>query len=386
MQQLKEKKTAPAATPPEVASVSPFFWVGILLMVAIAAADLLLESRPMHFIHVSHRTDLTAAKLRVAFLLLLSAGLGLWVDRGALKYPFRIGCVLAVLAILMAVVHVATVDTRTIKGVRLIEGRPQVVVNPYIENWQRKLYMDILNAWPEPARESVPHIYRPLPYGFTRVLELASSDWGFACLVYRAFFDFWLLWASYRFVLFFSTALRAWLALGILLALYPFSICYYWGQLTDPMSHAFFVLGLLFIVQDNWLGLLVAVFAGVLAKETAMVLVIAYLAVHWRKGLIAWVRTGLVGLGAVAAFLAARCGRFQWSFEPHDHHEPRDRDSRGPHRCAPAPGICARRAVYRPLHPGDRVALASDRQPTEGPVSHSDAAGISEQPLLQLAV
>ena len=45
-----------------------------------------------------------------------------------------------------------------------------------------------------------PHQFRPLPYGFTRSLELVTGDWHFACLAYRWFFLYWFVWGFYRFV------------------------------------------------------------------------------------------------------------------------------------------------------------------------------------------
>ena len=41
----------------------------------------------------------------------------------------------------------------------------------------------------------------------------------------------------------------------MLLAFYPLSVWYYQGQLTDPLSHALFVLSLIYVVQDRWLAL-----------------------------------------------------------------------------------------------------------------------------------
>ena len=66
--------------------------------------------------------------------------------------------------------------------------------------------------------------------------------------------------------------------------LYPLSIFWYWGQLTDPVSHALFVLALIYIVEDRWLELAGALALGVMAKETAVILVPAYWACWWRKG------------------------------------------------------------------------------------------------------
>ena len=46
---------------------------------------------------------------------------------------------------------------------------------------------------------------------------------------------------------------------------------------------------------------------GVLAKETAVLLVPAYWACHWRRGGSAFGKTVVLGAGCTLAFLAARC-------------------------------------------------------------------------------
>jgi hypothetical protein len=282
--------------------------VGVLVVAAVASAPLLLERRPVSYIGLFPTPTLTRPKACVALALLLPIGLWLWADRRALRRPILAGCALVLLAGLMTGVHAVEVDQAYFTVPTSANGRPNTQIVPYARDWQLYLYLAVFNNWTEPYRGggTLPHIYRPLPYGFTRVLEWASGDWWFARPAYRWFFNFWLLWAAYRFVLLFTTPARAWLAVGILLALYPLSIYYYWGQLTDPMSHALFLLGLIYIVEDNLPGLFVAVVAGVLAKETAGLLAVAYLAVHWRKGRPAFYKAAAVGVGAVAAFLAAR--------------------------------------------------------------------------------
>src|SRR5262249_2205292 len=133
-------------------------------------------------------------------------------------------------------------------------------------------------------------------------------DWFFSCVAYRWFFNFWFVWALYRFVRLFQSAGSSLIALGVFLLLYPLSIWHYWGQLTDSMSHALFALALIYIIEDAWLGLVASVFLGVLAKETAGVLVLAYCACYWRNWRLPvwWLKVGLLALVSVAAFLAAR--------------------------------------------------------------------------------
>src|SRR5262249_23195440 len=126
-------------------------------------------------------------------------------------------------------------------------GTPASWQNNYpIERWQRDVYLSVLNgekeAFPAPEPGStrktfeafsfVLHVFRPLPYGFTRTIELTTGDWHFACLAYRWFFIYWFLWGSYRFTRLFHGPARALLAPILLCCFYPFSTWYYWGQLT----------------------------------------------------------------------------------------------------------------------------------------------------------
>jgi hypothetical protein len=83
-------------------------------------------------------------------------------------------------------------------------------------------------------------------------------------------------------------------------------VLYYWGQLTDPLSHALFVLALAWIVEDRPAELAAALALGVLAKETVVILVPAYWACWWRQGVPALLRAGALGAVCVAAYLAVR--------------------------------------------------------------------------------
>jgi hypothetical protein len=181
------------------------------------------------------------------------------------------------------------------------------------ESWQRTMYHDILNhKGDDYGTLRVPHAFRALPYGFTRSLEWLTGDWTFACIVYRWFFTFWFVAGCYRFARLWLRPLWALATLLPVAALYPLSVWYYWGQLTDPLSHALFVLALIYTVQDRVFLLAVALGLGVLAKETVLLVVPAYYAAHWRKGLPALLKAALLGAVCVAAFLAARLP-YSWS-------------------------------------------------------------------------
>jgi hypothetical protein len=173
--------------------------------------------------------------------------------------------------------------------------------------WQRTLYLDILSHRPEASGQlRVPHQFRLLPYGFVRGLEYLTGDFWFSCTVYRWFFTYWFLWWSYRFACIFVPNAAALIAVLPIVVLYPLSVAHYMGQLTDPLSHALFALALVYIVEDRWIALALTLALGVLAKETAVLLVPAYLACNWRGGIVVAAKTAALGAACVAAYFAAR--------------------------------------------------------------------------------
>ena len=275
-------------------------WAGLVLVGVLSVAPLLLEHRPVSFVH-SYKSLPAAwgSKGLVVFLMAGVIGFRAWLD--ARMDPRQGGAAFAVLVLLataMTVFHWSLVDQRHLVGAPVP-----------VRKWQEIQYLAVLNGEihsQDGAWSTVPHVFRPLPYGFTRTLEIVTHDWVFACLAYRWFFTFWFVWAFYRFVRLFHSVARSLLSVGVLLVLYPLSIWYYYGQLTDPASHALYALGLIYVVQNRWVALALALALGVLAKETAVVLVAGYYLCYWRAGIPALSRTAVLVVGCVAAFLAAR--------------------------------------------------------------------------------
>ena len=106
-----------------------------------------------------------------------------------------------------------------------------------------------------------------------RSLEHVTGDWTFSCVAYRWFFSWWFVWGCYRFArLWFSGPLSL-LPLLPVAALYPLSVWYYMGQLTDPLSHSLFVFACLWTVRDRTALLAASLALGVLAKETVVLMV-----------------------------------------------------------------------------------------------------------------
>jgi hypothetical protein len=263
-------------------------WVGLLLVAVVSLPPLLLAQRPVELVEpFSSPVAAWASKALVILGLGAVVALPALVDR---KEPGAWGLVLlfVVWAGLMVAVHWWLVDSLCL-------------------HWQQGLYEKIL------SHESVPpHQFRALPYGFTRTLEEITGDWDFSCAAYRWFFNFWFLWWSYRFARLFLRPGWSLLSLVPLLALYPVSVVNYYGQLTDPVSHALFALALIYTIEDRWLALAAALFVGVLAKETILLMAPVYWAAHYKEGWRALGKTVVLGLACVAAFLAARVPYGWW--------------------------------------------------------------------------
>ncbi len=265
--------------------------LGLLLVAVVGLAPLCFEKRPIDFIE-PYSTDFarTATKVLAVVLLCIPLAVRDWLDRRTEPYAAYLTSLFLIVAGLMTASHAYEVERFPTKA-----------------QWQEKLYLQILShEADDKGRLNIPHQFRLLPYGFTRALERLTGDWWFSCVVYRWFFTFWFLWGAHRFARLFLQSIPALLTLLPLVALYPLSVAYYWGQLTDPLSHALFVLALIYVIQDRWVLLAAALALGVLAKETAMLVTVSYYACSWRHGRTAFLKTAFVGAACVAAYFAAR--------------------------------------------------------------------------------
>lgn len=259
--------------------------VSLGLLAILTIGPLLLEPRTVDFLPpYSSRLMTGLGVAGVLLLMTLALGVRARLDRPGEPNASRNIVFFAVLAAVLMLLHWIEVDQ-----------------HPVPMQWQRELYVGLFNHTFE-----APHNYRPLPYGFARLVERLTHSWLFAVLSYRWFFTFWFLWASYRLARMFLDPVRALWSLAPLALSYPLSILHYWGQLTDPLSHTLFVLAFIYLLEDRPVALAVALSLGVLAKETAVIVVPAYLACYWRRGWRTWFVTAGIGSACVAAFLAAR--------------------------------------------------------------------------------
>jgi hypothetical protein len=283
----------------------PFLpWLGFLLVAALSVPPLLVAP-PVDWVAPS----LAGARVVVVLAMLGVLAVRAYLDRRDEPHALALALLFAALAGAMTAWHWGKVDRA-----------------PLPANWQRETYLAILNHTMDP-----PHQFRPLPYGFTRSLEWVTGDWLFSCLAYRWFFTYWFLWCSHRFARLFLGRAWALAALVPVVLLYPLSVWYYWGQLTDPLNHALFLLALIYVIQDRWLALAAALALAVAAKETAVLVVPTYFLCACYAGLMPLFRaaesgtpldrlevgleklvavvggkTAVLGAACVAAFLAVR--------------------------------------------------------------------------------
>jgi len=263
--------------------------LALLFLAVLCILPILAERTPVDFVR-PYQSAIVAWLVKLLVAAAASVAIVLGTRSSRLGKSWKLPALLSVLAASITCWHGFFVDCM-----------------PAPAAWQRTLYLDLLNYRLDESGElRVPHQYRLLPYGFVRGLEHLTGDFWFSCVVYRWFFTYWFLWWSYRFARFFVPPAAALLELVPVVVLYPLSVAHYLGQLTDPLSHALFALALIYIVEDRPIVLAIALALGVLAKETAVLLVPAYLACNWRGGTFVLMKTAALGAACVAAYFAAR--------------------------------------------------------------------------------
>lgn len=250
--------------------------LGMFLLAAVSVAPLMIEPRGVGTVD-AYSSALLEWMSKIAVIVAMGSIIAYraWADRTRDRLALALHLGFVLLAAALTAWHWYAVDRD-------------------YEPWQRQLYLDILsydtNTPPHDDRPegtfNIPHQARPLPYGFTRSLEWVTGDWLFSCLAYRWFFTYWFVWGSYQLARLYLTTGRALLALVPLVVLFPLSIAFYAGQLTDPMSHAFFVAAYLHVARQRWLALAAVLELGILAKETIVLVALAAVVRYWYGGLL----------------------------------------------------------------------------------------------------
>jgi hypothetical protein len=279
--------------------ILPF--IGLALLAALSLAPFFLGKAAVRPVGTPLLGSLEIGEAVVLMVMGLAIFVRILADRRCEPYAILLNLGFILIAAGSTACHWCIVDSRY----RIVDGERE-----YFEvQWQSDLYYALLNGEKKDlgvGQFTVPHLYRPLPYGFTRTLEWLSGNWWFACWSYRWFFTYWFVWSYYQFARHFRSPGKSLVALAAYPILYPFSVLYYEGQLTDPMSHALFALALCYVVEDRVFFLAVTVALGVLAKETALVIVLAYFVCHIARPVRALVRSVGPAVAGIIALLAAR--------------------------------------------------------------------------------
>jgi hypothetical protein len=152
--------------------------------------------------------------------------------------------------------------------------------------WQIEIHKNVLTLSPK----VLPHSYRFLPNSLVRVFEFFTADFSYARALYRYTFMFLLLFSIYYYARLFYNHQTALLSVLFYAMIYPISIRFYAGQLTDPISHLLFVWSFIFLELDCFIYFAVSILIGVFAKETILVMPIYYILIQmnekkrWAKG------------------------------------------------------------------------------------------------------
>lgn len=146
--------------------------------------------------------------------------------------------------------------------------------------WQLELHENIMRLDPG----SIPHSYRFLPDSFARLVEFLTGDFSYARSFYRHTFMFMLLYSIYYYAMLYCRQSTAVLSVLFYAAVYPISIRFYAGQLTDPMSHLLFVWSFIFAERDDFTCFSLVVLFGILAKESIVIMPVYYLLLKLKTG------------------------------------------------------------------------------------------------------
>lgn len=118
----------------------------------------------------------------------------------------------------------------------------------------------------------VPHSYRFLPSGIVAFFEYFTGNFFFSKFAYRIIFDYLILLVIFMLSAQFVGRVSALLTVFLYVLMYPVTIQYMAGQLTDPASHLSFFLCMLFLTRKQFIPFTLALVAGVLAKESILVM------------------------------------------------------------------------------------------------------------------
>lgn len=152
---------------------------------------------------------------------------------------------------------------------------------PTVSNhrWQLTIHEAVMALDPR----VIPHTYRFLPDSIVRFIEFFTGDYSYARSLYRNTFMFILLFSIYYYARIYYSHGKGLAAVLFYAVIYPVSIRFYAGQLTDPLSHLTFVLCFIFLELNMFICFSIVVLIGVLAKESILILVIYFILFRRRE-------------------------------------------------------------------------------------------------------
>lgn len=134
--------------------------------------------------------------------------------------------------------------------------------------WQLYMHRQILALNPA----VLPHCYRFLPDSIVAIFWWLCGSFELSRIAYRLLFDALIFVCAYRCARVYLSDLFAGGVVLALAVLYPVSILNYGGQLTDPASHFSFAICLFCLLRRYEPAFGPNLFAGLLAKESVIVL------------------------------------------------------------------------------------------------------------------
>jgi len=134
--------------------------------------------------------------------------------------------------------------------------------------WQYHHHREVLKLSPE----VLPHSYRVLPFGIIAVGEWFTGSFFYAKTLLRVSCYYFSFLAAYCAATVYYPPRTAFVAVFILVMLYPISIAYYAGQPTDTVSHLAFFLAFCFLALRRFPEFALTVLVGLFAKETILVM------------------------------------------------------------------------------------------------------------------
>ncbi len=183
---------------------------------------------------------------------------------------------LVFLTLLLVDIHYTSVDSAS-----------NYFKNKSNHEWQVSLHQKVLNLGPV----GIPHTYRFLPNSMVRVFEYFTGDFSYARSLYRHTFMFILLFSLYYYARLYTGHSASLLAVLLYAAVYPISIRYYAGQLTDPLSHISFLWSFIFLELNIFSWFCLTIIIGIMAKESILIMPVYYFLVS-RKNAKTWIKAG----------------------------------------------------------------------------------------------